>query len=87
MDKFHDNSHQFDPYKNFKFRLQTKKGSDEDFVDVMGVSKIAALKKTVEIIEHREGGDLSTSHKTPGRIKYDAITLERCITQDRDLET
>ena len=28
------------------------------------------------------GGDPSTSHKSPGRNKYEAITLERGLTQD-----
>ena len=38
------------------------------------------------MIEHREGGDPSTSHKSPGRTKYDAITLERGVTHDLEFE-
>jgi phage tail-like protein len=49
---------------------------------VAGISKISALKRTTEVIEHREGGDPSTSHRTPGRTKYEAITLERGVTHD-----
>ena len=46
------------------------------------VSKMSSLKRTTEVVEHRSGGDPSTSHKSPGRQKYDAITLERGLTQD-----
>ena len=43
---------------------------------------MSASKRTTEVVEHRDGGDPSTSHKSPGRNKYDAITLERGLTQD-----
>ena len=69
-----------DPYLNFKFRLKW------DGKYVAGISKIGALKRTTEVIEHREGGDPSTSHKSPGRTKYDAITLERGVTHDVEFE-
>ena len=42
---------------------------------VAGVSKVSALKRTTEIVEHREGGDPSTSRKSPGRTKFDAIKV------------
>jgi phage tail-like protein len=44
---------------------------------VAGVSKVSALKRTTKVIEHRTGGDLSMSRKSPGRTTYEAITLER----------
>ena len=56
----------FDPYKNFKFRVKW------DGRYVAGVSKVSALKRTTEVVEHREGGDPSTSRKSPGRTKYEA---------------
>jgi phage tail-like protein len=34
------------------------------------------------VVEHREGGDPSSSRKSPGRTKYEAITLERGVTHD-----
>ena len=37
-------------------------------------------------VEHREGGDPSTSRKSPGRTKFDAITLERGVTHDTEFE-
>jgi len=74
------NATRYDPYKNFKFRVKW------DGAYVAGVSKVSALKRTTEVVEHREGGDPSTSRKSPGRNKYDAITLERGVTHDLAFE-
>jgi phage tail-like protein len=43
---------------------------------------MSTLKRTTEVVEHRSGGDPSTGHKSPGRSKFEAITLERGLTQD-----
>lgn len=75
---FPANPTRLDPYKNFKFRL--KWGGKY----VYGGSKLTGLKRTTEVVEHRNGGDPSTSHKSPGRTKYEAITLERGLTQDME---
>jgi len=80
MAQFAVNTHRFDPYKNFKFRVKW------DGRYVAGVSKVSALKRSIEVIEHREGGDPSTSRKLPGRVKYEAITLERGVTHDVEFE-
>jgi phage tail-like protein len=80
MAEFPVNPNRFDPYKNFKFRLKW------DGVYIAGVSKVSALKRTTEVIEFRDGGDASTSRKSPGRTEYDAVTLERGRTQDRAFE-
>ena len=80
MAQFTVNASRFDPYKNFKFRVKW------DGKYVAGVSKCSALRRTTEIIEHREGGDPSTSRKTPGRSTYEAITLERGVTHDVEFE-
>ena len=53
---------------------------------VAGVSKVSALKRTTEVVEHREGGDPSMSRKAPGRIKFEPITLERGVTHDLEFE-
>jgi phage tail-like protein len=74
------NPHRVDPYKNFKFQLVW------DGRVVLGVCKVSALKRTTEVVKHREGGDNSTDHKSPGRTTYDAITLERGITHDPEFE-
>ena len=80
MAQFAVNTHRFDPYKNFKFRVKW------DGRYVAGVSKVGALKRSTEVVEHREGGDPSTSRKSPGRTKYEAITLERGVTHDLEFE-
>jgi phage tail-like protein len=78
--QFSVNTKRFDPYKNFKFRVKW------DGQYVAGISKVSALKRTTEVVEHREGGDPSTGHKSPGRTKFDAITLERGVTHDPEFE-
>src|SRR5215831_17559322 len=80
MAEFVVNPTRFDPYKNFKFRLKW------DGHYVAGLSKCSALKRTTEVVEHREGGDPSSPRKSPGRTKYEAITLERGVTHDTDFE-
>src|SRR6185437_9562567 len=53
---------------------------------VAGVSKVGMLKRTTEVVKHRDGGDPSSSRKSPGRTEYDPITLERGVTHDVDFE-
>jgi phage tail-like protein len=77
---FVKNAKRVDPYKNFKFRILW---NDKP---VMGVSKVGALKRTTEVVKHRDGGDNSTDHKSPGRTSYDAISVERGITHDPEFE-
>ncbi len=77
---FEKNAKRIDPYKNFKFRILW------DNKTVLGVSKVSALKRTTEVVSHRDGGDNSTDHKSPGRTKYDGITLERGLTHDPEFE-
>jgi phage tail-like protein len=77
---FIKNAKRLDPYKNFKFRILW------DDKPVMGVSKVGALKRTTEVVKHRDGGDNSTDHKSPGRTSYDAITVERGLTHDPEFE-
>lgn len=76
MAQFTVNAERLDPYKNFKFVVRW------DNRVVAGVSKVGALKRTTEVIEHRVGGDPSTVLKAPGQSKYEPITLERGVTHD-----
>ncbi|HZU09246.1 MAG TPA: phage tail protein [Pseudacidobacterium sp.] len=80
MAEFVVNAQRFDPYKNFKFRVKW------DGQYVAGISKVSSLKRTTEVVKHREGGDPSTSRKSPGRTEFDAITLERGVTHDPTFE-
>jgi phage tail-like protein len=80
MAQFSVNTHRFDPYKNFKFRVKW------DGRYVAGISKMSALKRTTEVVKHRDGGDPSSSRKSPGRSEFEAITLERGVTHDLEFE-
>ena len=78
MAQFSVNPTRLDFYKNFKFRVKWNNHY------VLGCSKVSPLKRTTKVVTFREGGDPSTSHKSPGPTEYDAITLERGLTQDLD---
>jgi len=80
MTQFPVNPSRVDPYKNFKFLIKW------DGRHVAGVSKVSALKRTTEVVEHREGGDPSLSRRSPGRTSYEPITLERGVTHDLEFE-
>jgi phage tail-like protein len=80
MAQFTVNTQRFDPYKNFRFRVKW------DGKYVAGVSKVGALKRKTDPVEHRMGGDPNTVRKSPGQTKYDPITLERGITHDPEFE-
>ncbi|HEY9674400.1 MAG TPA: phage tail protein [Waterburya sp.] len=80
MAQFSVNAQRFDPYKNFKFRVKW------DGKYVAGVSKVGALKRTTEVVTHREGGDPSSARHSPGQTKYEPITLERGVTHDTEFE-
>lgn len=80
MAEFSVNTHEFDPYRGFKFRLKW----DNDYV--AGLNKCSALKKTTEMVEWRQGGDPSHSRKLPGKTSYESITLEQGVTHDTRFE-
>jgi len=80
MTEFSVNPHRHDPYKNFKFRVKW------DGKYVAGISKVSALRRTTEVIEHREGGDPSSSRKSPGFTAYAPIVMERGVTHDLEFE-
>jgi phage tail-like protein len=80
MAQFSVNPQRFDPYKNFKFRVKW------DGRYVAGVSKVTGMKKTTEVVKHREGGDPSSSRKSPGRTEFEAISLDRGVTHDTEFE-
>ena len=69
MPIFTVNPNRFDPYKNFKFRLRW------DGHYVAGVSKMSALKRTTQVVTHREGGDPSSS-----RTEHDERLPQRVWT-------
>jgi phage tail-like protein len=78
--EFAVNTHRFDPYKNFKFRVKW------DGRYVAGLTKCSPLKRTTEVIEHRAGGQVSSVLRSPGQTKYEAVTLEQGVTHDPEFE-
>ncbi len=80
MPQFTVNPERLDPYKQFKFRVKW------DGRYVAGVSKVTELKRTTEVVAHREGGNPSTAHKSPGQTAYEPITLARGRTHDTEFE-
>lgn len=80
MAQFSVNTTRFDPYKNFKFRVKW------DGKYVAGISKVGALKRSTEVVKHREGGDPNSTRKSPGKTEFEAITLERGVTHDPEFE-
>ena len=65
-----------DPYKNFKFQVIV------DGRVVAGISKMGALKRTTEVVEHQDGGAISTLHFSPGTTRFEPILLERVLSHD-----
>jgi len=80
MAQFTVNTTRIDPYKNFKFRVVW------DGQPVAGVSKVSGLKRTTEVVSHRDGGDLSTKRHSPGVSAFEPVTIERGITHDTAFE-
>ena len=78
--EFKANASRWDPYKNFRFRVKW------DNKYVAGISKVGALTRTTQVVEHREGGDPSVKRRSPGQSSYAAITLERGVTHDPEFE-
>ncbi len=70
------------PFKNFRFVVYFA-GSTKP---VAAVSKVSSLKRTTEVVSHRNGGDLSTPRHAPGATKFEPITLERGVTFNTEFE-
>jgi phage tail-like protein len=80
MVQFSVNPTRHDPYKNFKYLVKW------DGKYVCGISKLSGILCKTQVITHREGGDPSTSRKSPGRTEYEPITLERGVTHDPEFD-
>lgn len=80
MPQFAVNPHRFDPYKNFKFRIMWEGRY------VAGIDKVSALKRTTEVVCHREGSDPNIQRRSPGQTSYEPIVLTRGRTHDVEFE-
>jgi phage tail-like protein len=80
MPQFSVNPGRIDPYKKFKFIVKW------DNKPVAGISKVSPLRRTTDVITHREGGDANVERKSPGKTHYAPIILERGVTHDLEFE-
>jgi phage tail-like protein len=80
MPEFTVNPDRMDPYKKFKFRVKW------DGKYVAGISRVSRLVRTTDVVTHREGGDPSIAHRSPGQTTYAPIVLERGRTHDTAFE-
>jgi phage tail-like protein len=68
-----------DPYGSYNFRLEI------DGIDRASFQQLLGFDSTIDVIEHREGGDNGTTRKLPGMTKYSNISLKWGVTDDREL--
>jgi phage tail-like protein len=68
-----------DPYANFNFLVEIDNIARAAFQECSG------FDSTIDVIEHREGGDNTTPRKLPGMTKFSNIVLKWGMTDDRDL--
>jgi phage tail-like protein len=73
--------HRLSPYPTFRFNVYFAQST----TPVAIVSKVTGLKRSTDVIEYKSGGD-PIIRKSPGRTKYEPITLERGVTFSTDLE-
>ena len=68
-----------DPYLNYNFLVEL------DGITRAAFQEAAGFDSTIDVIEHREGGENTTLRKLPGMTKYSNITLKWGMTDDREL--
>ena len=79
---FPANIHRYDPYKTYRFLVYFGTSTSP----VAAVSKVGAITRSSDVIDYKEGGN-AVILKGLGRTKYEPITLERGVTQDKDFAT
>jgi phage tail-like protein len=80
MSRFSVNPQRFDPYKQFKFRVKW------DGRYIAGVDRVSGLRRTTEVLHHREGDEPSSDRLMPGRTQYEPVVIRRGRTHDTELE-
>jgi len=68
-----------DPFKSFNFRVEI------DGVAAASFKSVSGLAAEAEVITYREGGDISSSRKLPGLVRYPNVKLRRGLTTSSDL--
>ncbi len=79
---FPANLNRFNPYASYRFLVYFGTSTSP----VAAVSKVGTIKRSSDVIEYKEGGN-AVILKGLGRMKYEPITLERGITQDKEFIT
>jgi len=68
-----------DPYGNYNFLVEL------DGIIRAAFHEASGFDSSIEITEHREGGENITNRKLPAMVKYSNITLKWGLADDRDL--
>lgn len=69
------------PYQKFNYLVEI------DGFAKAGFRKCTGLEKKVNVVEYRDGGDNNSKRKEPGWTDFPNITLERGMSQDKDMST
>jgi phage tail-like protein len=69
-----------DPFVNFNFRVEI------DGITRAAFHEASGFDSTVDVIEHREGGQNTTTYKVPGLTKHGNITLKWGVTDEKSLD-
>lgn len=70
-----------DPYGNYNFLIEI------DGITRAAFHEVSGFDSTIDVIEHREGGDNISPRKLPGQTKYSNIVLKWGLSIDTDLVT
>ncbi|HOA24212.1 MAG TPA: phage tail protein [Aggregatilineales bacterium] len=68
-----------DPFLNFNFLVEL------DGITRAAFQECTLADATTEVVEYREGGEITTTRKLPGMTKYGNITLKWGMTDDTEL--
>jgi phage tail-like protein len=68
-----------DPYGNFNFLVEI------DGITRAAFHEVSGFDSTIDVIEHREGGENTTVRKLPGMTKHSNIVLKWGLADDTDL--
>jgi phage tail-like protein len=68
-----------DPYGNYNFLVEI------DGITRAAFHEVSGFDSTIDVIEHREGGDNLTPRKLPGMAKHSNIVLKWGLSDDIDL--
>ena len=68
-----------DPYANFNFLVEI------DGITRAAFHEVSGFDSTIDVIEHREGGENTTVRKLPGMTKHSNIVLKWGLADDADL--